>query len=97
MYQSLINRQGRAITGMFRSAPPRTLTHEAGLPLALSLLNNRQRRYRFRVLMSPVMYPTNNILPTTPREGDEQPQKGVQSRVDGAWAQSESRKPRTLR
>lgn len=43
-YQKFINRQGRAVTGMFRLAPTGIVTWEAELWPALSLLNNRERQ-----------------------------------------------------
>lgn len=41
--QQLINRQARAITGMYPSTPIQALMSEAGLVPAQTLLNHRQR------------------------------------------------------
>lgn len=39
-YQGLINRQGRTVTGMFRTALKIAVVRETGLRSAVSLLNN---------------------------------------------------------
>lgn len=77
-YQKLLNRQCRAITGMIRSAPVVVVTRETVLRPALSLLNNKQRRYGLRLLAEPVIQHARNILPASLREGNEQAQSGEQ-------------------
>ena len=51
--QKLVNRQGRTITGTFPGSPVGVVVKEAGLRPAISLLNNRQRRYAQRLLSLP--------------------------------------------
>ena len=48
--QQIINRQARSITGMYPSTPIHPLLYEAGLVLASTLLNYRQRQYAFQLL-----------------------------------------------
>ncbi len=48
--QQIINRQARSITGMYPSTPVHPLLCEAGLILASTLLNYRQRQYALRLL-----------------------------------------------
>lgn len=63
--QKLINRQARAITGMFQSTPISPLMSEAGLLPAHILLGFRQRLYALRTLSLPDPIPTKDILPIT--------------------------------
>lgn len=67
----LVNRQERAVMGMFRSAPKVAVIREAELPSALLLLNTRQRRYGYRVLAAPISQPIRDILQVTLREMEE--------------------------
>lgn len=69
---------GRVVTGMMLSAPVGVVIHEAGLQPPLSVLNNRQSRYGYRLLAAPVTLSAYNILPVSLREGDEQAQPGEQ-------------------
>lgn len=68
-YQKLVNTQGKTIKGMFRSASERIVVMGARLRPAVSLLNNRQRRYEYRLLVAPRTQPTREILPVKLREG----------------------------
>ena len=69
--QKLLNRQGRAITGMCPSTPIHALLSEAGLIPAKLLLDSRQKSYAYRLLTLPDCHPTKHILPISLREGDE--------------------------
>ncbi|POS82121.1 hypothetical protein EPUL_006259, partial [Erysiphe pulchra] len=93
-HQKLVNRQGRTITGMFRSAPIGVVIKEAGLRPATSLLNNRQRRYAHHILSLPQDNPTRNILPLTFRVGDAHAQPGEIKSGDWDWL--EDHKVKTL-
>ena len=77
-HQKLINRQARAITGVFTSTPRGITVKEAGIRPAISLLNNRQRRYTQRLLGLPLSNDTRKILPETLRDGDAHAQPGEQ-------------------
>ena len=84
-YQNLICRQGRTITGMFKSAPIGVVVKEAGLRSAASLLDNRQRRYALRVLSLPKDNTLREILPVTFRDGDVHAQPGEIESGDWDW------------
>lgn len=49
-YEKQINRQERAVRGMFRTALRAAVVREVGLRPAVSLLNSRQRRYGYCLL-----------------------------------------------
>ena len=93
-HRKIVNRQGRTITGMFRSAPIGVVIKEAGLRPATSLLSNRQRRYAHRILSLPQDNPTRNILPLTFRVGDAHAQPGEIKSGDWDWL--EDHKAKTL-
>lgn len=57
-YQKLVNRHGRVMTGMFRSAPTGIVASKVWLRPSLSLLNNRQWGYIYRLLTVPVSVTT---------------------------------------
>ena len=77
-----MNRQARAITGMFRSTPEGPLVREAGLIPAKALLDTRQKRYCSRLLSLPDGHPTKEILPVTMRKGDRDTQPDNQPLED---------------
>ena len=83
--QTIVNRQGRTITGMFRTAPVGVVIKEAGLRPAISLLNNRQRRYAQRLLSLPNENAIRNILPETLRDGDAYAEPGDQELSNWDW------------
>lgn len=58
---------------------------EAVLKAALSLLNNRLRRYDYRLLAAPQLQPKRDILPVTLREGEKQTQSGELADGDENW------------
>lgn len=60
--QQLINRQARAITGMYPSSPIQPLLSEAGLVPDHILLDHRQRMYTYRLLSQPEDHPAKKIL-----------------------------------
>jgi hypothetical protein len=51
--QKLVNKSARRVTGMFKSTPTVPLLKEAGLRPAISLLNNRRRRFAKRLAEMP--------------------------------------------
>jgi len=51
--QTLLNEQGRRVTGCFRTTPQGALMIDAGLRLAVALRNIRIRRYQLRQMMMP--------------------------------------------
>lgn len=83
--QKLVNRQGRTITGTFPGSPVGVVVKEAGLRPAISLLNNRQRRYAQRLLSLPTENHMRNILPETLRDGDAHAQPGDQESTNWDW------------
>ena len=85
--QLLINRQARAITGMYSSTPVQPLLTEAGLVPAQVLLNNRQRMYTYRLLSLPEDHPVKNILPISFRKGDGNTQPGDPPEDTPLWAE----------
>ncbi len=87
--QKLLNRQGRAITGMYRRTPVGPLMGEAGLIPARILLDYRQRKYAYRLLTLADENPTNSVLPITLRLGDGNAQPGEQLEDDGIWPQNQ--------
>lgn len=74
--QLLLNKQARAIIGMFKTTPLKLLQREAGLLNAEDLLNYRQQCYALRALSRPTGHPTNTILPPTFRYGELDAQPG---------------------
>ncbi len=90
--QKLLNRQARAITGMYPSMPVHPLLCEAGLIPAKLLLDFRQKTYAYRLLTLPDHHPTKNILPVSLRKGDESSQSREQPNDTLIWA--EQVKPR---
>lgn len=81
----LVNRLGRGITGMLQSAPLEVVVWEAGLRPAVSLLNDRQRKYNQRPLAAPRTQSTRDILSVTLREAEEQAQLGEHPVDKVAW------------
>lgn len=69
---------------------------ELGLRPALSLLINRQRRYGYRILSSPKLQPTRDILPTTFQQGGNQAQPGELPEGDDDWFKPIGRESETL-
>lgn len=61
----LVNTQGRTILGMFLSAPAEIVVREAVPRPVFSLLNNKKRRYSYRLLAVPTTQLTRDILPVT--------------------------------
>ncbi|KKA16155.1 reverse transcriptase, partial [Rasamsonia emersonii CBS 393.64] len=94
--QQLVNRQARAITGMFRTTPIGPLVREAGLEPAETLLEARQLGYTIRLLSLPRDHLAKRILPITLWEGDQHAQPGEQPLRDRAWAETSSRGPWSL-
>lgn len=72
----MINRQGRATTGTFTSAQAGIVVRDEGLRPAISLVNKKQHRYRFRLLAGPRSQLTRDILPVPLREREDQAQPG---------------------
>ena len=68
--QQLINRQARAITGIYPSTPIQALVSEAGLVPAQILLNHQQKMHVYRLLTLPNDHLTKKILPISFRSGD---------------------------
>jgi ribonuclease HI len=89
--QRLVNRQARAITGMFSTTPVGPLIKEAALTPAEALLDDRQLRYTTRLLGLPRGQPTKQVLPVTLREGDRHAQPGEQPANDRKWAEAHAR------
>lgn len=50
----MVNRQGRVIAAMFQLATAGIVVREAGLAPTTSLLNNRQRRYGYHLLVASI-------------------------------------------
>ena len=88
--QRLINRQARAITGALKTTPIGPLVKEAALTPAVSVLEDRQRRYALRALKLPIGYPINELLPPTIRYGDGDAQPGQYSNNNLDWTEPES-------
>lgn len=63
---------------MIQSASVVAVTLEVGLQSVLSILSNRQRRYRLRLQAARVTQPGCNNLLASLRKGDEQEQLGEQ-------------------
>lgn len=74
--QHLFNRQARSITGMYPSTLLHPLLSEAGLILASTLLDYRQRLYAYRLLSLPDEHPAKQILLISLRIGDGSSQPG---------------------
>ena len=87
--QLLVNRQARAITGMYPSTPIQPLLSEAGLVPARILLSHRQRMYAYRLLSLPEDHPAKEILPVSFRKGDGDTQPGDQPEDTLLWASNE--------
>jgi hypothetical protein len=75
-FQRLINKQARAVTGMFRTTPIGPLVKEAAMEPAETLLEARQLGYTTRLLGLPKDHPARQILPITFRDGDQHAQPG---------------------
>ena len=86
--QQIINRQARSITGMYPSTPIHPLLCEAGLVLASTLLNYRQRQYALRLLSLPDQHPTKEILPISLRKGDAGSQPGQLPENTFMWTEN---------
>lgn len=94
--QQLVNRQARAVTGMFRTTPIGPLVKEAALVPAETLLNSRQLNYIVRLIGLPGDQPAKQILPITLREGDQHAQPGEQPADDRIWAETTVKGPQNL-
>lgn len=68
--QLLWNSQGRAITGLMKSAPLAFLREAACLPSARNLHDYRQTRYAVRALSAAGDHPTHQLLPANFRFGE---------------------------
>jgi ribonuclease HI len=68
--QKMVNQQAREITGCLRTTPIGPLVKEAGLRPAISLVENRQRRYGTRILTLPKGHLARSILPAGARGED---------------------------
>lgn len=82
--------------GIFPSTLRLAVVREAGLWPALSLLNNRQRRYRYRLLAAQRIQPTRDILSVPIREGKDQANLGELAEGDDKWFKLMSRGRETL-
>lgn len=82
---------------MMLSAPVGVVTREAVLQPTLSLLNNRQYRYEYRLLVASVTQHARDILHASLREGKGQAKPGKQPENDNEWTRSRERKGKTLR
>ena len=83
--QKLLNRQGREITGMYRSTLNAPLMSEVGLIPTEIMLDYRQRRYAHHLLTLPDGHPTKDILPVSLRLGDGSVQPGELPENDEIW------------
>lgn len=79
---------------MMRTTPTGVTIKEAGLEPAMSLLNNRQRRYTQRLLRLLSENPIHQILPVSFRKGGRGAQPGELSENDTDWTQD--RRVKTL-
>ncbi|EED20341.1 reverse transcriptase, putative [Talaromyces stipitatus ATCC 10500] len=95
-FQVLINKQARAITGMFPKTPIGALIREAALEPATALLDARVAQYTARLLTLPDTHPTAQILPVTLRHGDLHAQPGEQPLDDREWASRDNKMPNRL-
>ena len=68
---------------MYRSTPAGPPTGEAGLIPARILLDYRQRKYAYRLLILPDENPTKSVLPITLRLGDGNAQPGSSQKMMG--------------
>ncbi len=88
--QQLINRQARAITGMYPSTSIQALISESGLVPARILLDHRQPMYTYRLFRLPDDHPTKNLLPISFRNGDgDTTREDEQPRDTLAWTKNE--------
>lgn len=92
LVQTLLNRQARAITGMYPSTPIHPLLSEAGLIPAKIMLDRRQKAYAYRLLTLPDCHPTKQVLPVSLGKGDKNSQPGEQPDDTLMWV--ENAKPR---
>ncbi|EED11676.1 reverse transcriptase, putative [Talaromyces stipitatus ATCC 10500] len=95
-FQVLINKQARAITGMFPKTPIGALIREAALEPATALLDARVAQYTARLLTLPDTHPTAQILPGTLRHGDLHAQPGEQPLDDREWTSRDNKMPNRL-
>lgn len=93
----MVNKQGSAMTGIFWSAPTGIMVRYTGLRFAVSLLNTRQSRFRFRLLTVARSQPSRDILLVTLREGDDQAQSGELPEGDDNCAWPPQRAQKTLK
>lgn len=70
--QRLVNKLERMITDMLKSVPVGVVVQEAGLLPAVSLQNNRHRRYYLKLLAAKRTQGARYILSVTIREREEQ-------------------------
>ena len=72
--QKLLNRQRRAISGMYESTPITPLMEKVGLIPVAIMLDYYQRRYTYRLLTLADGHPIKDILPISLKIGDEKSQ-----------------------
>src|SRR5205814_9767362 len=77
-------------TDTLKTTPIGPLVKEAALTPAVSVLEDRQRRYTLRALTLPIGYPINELLPPTIRYGDGDAQPGQYSNNNLDWTEPES-------
>ncbi len=87
--QKLLNRQGQAITGMYRNTPIGPLMSESGLIPAEIMLDYRQRKYAYRLLILSDGHPTKDILLITLRVGNGNTQPGELPEKNEIWSLSQ--------
>jgi ribonuclease HI len=68
--QKLLNKQARAITGLFRTTPIPFLRKAADLPEAGKLLDQRRLGFISRCLRQPEGHPSRSLLPASLRFGE---------------------------
>ena len=68
--QKLLNKQARAITGMFKTTPIPLLQREANLPDAPGLLDAKRLGFTLRCLEQTEGHPSRSILPPSLRFGE---------------------------
>lgn len=95
-YQKMVDRLGQTVTGMFQSPLKLFVVTEAELRPALSLLNNQQFRYGYRLLAATISQPERNILLVTLHESKEPAKLGEIAEGDSDWFKPISRGRETL-
>lgn len=82
---------------MFQTALKVAVVRGAGLRPPVSLVNNRQRRYRYKLLAAPISQPTRDILLVTLCTGEEQAPPGELAKGYDEWFRNAGRGLATLR